>query len=134
MNFFKRISILKAALAVVSIALASVAHAQSVGVGGGVRAGALGGTPGGLGSPGARTGSLGSQATVIGDGMGGFTMYSRDGTTSRYLGKSQGNRVYHPDGSSSLVIDDGMGGFTIHGPEGTHRVSPNLAPRVNDGP
>ncbi|MFQ5937816.1 MAG: hypothetical protein ACE5LB_15535, partial [Acidiferrobacterales bacterium] len=128
MNFPKRISTLKAALAVASIALGSWAHAQSIGVGGGVSASGLSGTPGSLGNPSARTGSLGSQATVIGDGMGGFTMYNRDGSTSRYLGKSQGNRVYHRDGSSSLAIDDGMGGFTVYGPQGTHRVFPDHAP------
>jgi hypothetical protein len=64
--------------------------------------------------------------------MGGFTMYNRDGSASRYLGKSQGNRVYHRGGSSSLVIDDGKGGYSIYGPQGTHHVSPNPAPTANE--
>lgn len=119
-----------------SLMFASLSYAQSIGIGGG-----LGGTIGGgarasgaLGGPTARPGNLGSQSTVIGDGMGGFTMYNRDGSASRYLGKSQGNRVYHRDGSSSLVIDDGKGGYTIYGPQGTHRVFPNPAPTADEMP
>ena len=118
----------KTVLAVAAwIAFASLAHAQSIGVSGGL-AGTIGGgarASGSLGGPTARHGNLGSQSTVIRDGMGGFTMYNRDGSASRYLGKSQGNRVYHRDGSSSLVIDDGKGGCTIYGPRGTRRVFPN---------
>ncbi len=121
---------------VASLMFASLSYAQSIGIGG-----RLGGTIGGgarasgaLGGPTARPGNLGSKSTVIGDGMGGFTLYNRDGTASRYLGKSQGNRVYHRDGSSSLVIDDGKGGYTIYGPQGTHRVFPSPAPTADEMP
>ncbi|MFQ5995470.1 MAG: hypothetical protein ACE5K1_10270 [Acidiferrobacterales bacterium] len=129
MSLPKPTLILKTILTIVaSLTFTSLAHAQSIGVGGGARA------SGGLGGPTARHGNLGSQSTVIRDGMGGFTMYNRDGSASRYLGKSQGNRVYHRDGSSSLVINDGKGGYTIYGPQGTHRVFPNPAPTADEMP
>ena len=118
------------------MAFASLAHAQSIGVGGGL-AGTLGSgarASSSLGGTTARHGNLGSQSTAIGDGMGGFTMYHRDGSASRYLGKSQGHRVYHRDGSSSLVIDDGKSGYTIYGPQGTHHVSPNAARTADEMP
>ena len=111
-----------------SLMFASLSYAQSIGIGGGARA------AGSLGSTTARHGNLGSQSTVIRDGMGGFTMYNRDGSASRYLGKSQGNRVYHRGGLSSLVIDDGKGGYTIYGPQGTHRVFPNPARTADEMP
>lgn len=121
-------------VAAVSLVFASLSYAQSIGIGGG-----LAGTVGGgarasinVGGTTARHGNLGSQSTVIPDGTGGFTMYNRDGSASRYLGKSQGNRVYHRGGSSSLVIDDGKGGYTIYGPQGTQRVFPNPAPSVDE--
>ncbi len=137
MRLITATSIRKSAFVIAaSLMFASLSYAQSIGSGGG-----LGGTigcgaraSGALGGPTARPGNLGSQSTVIGDGMGGFTMYNRDGTASRYLGKSQGNRVYHRDGSSSLVIDDGKGGYTIYGPQGTHRVFPNPAPTADEMP
>jgi len=119
-----------------SLMFASLSYAQSIGIGGGL-AGTIGGgarAAGSLGSTTARHGNLGSQSTVIRDGMGGFTMYNRDGSASRYLGKSQGNRVYHRGGSSSLVIDDGKGGYTIYGPQGTHRVFPNPARTADEMP
>ncbi len=110
-----------------SLIFTSLSYAQSIGIGGGARASSsLGGTT-------VRHG-LGSQSTVIRDGMGGFTMYNRDGSASRYLGKSQGNRVYHRGGSSSLVIDDGKGGYTIYGPQGTHHVFPNPARTADEMP
>ena len=118
------------------MAFASLSHAQSVGVGGGL-AGTIGGgarASSSLGGTTARHGNLGSQSTVIRDGTGGFTMYHRDGSASRYLGKSQGNRVYHRDASSSLVIDDGKSGYTIYGLQGTHRVFPNPARSVDEMP
>ncbi len=127
----------KTVLAVAAwIAFASLAHAQSIGVSGGL-ADTIGGgarASGGLGVTTARHGNLGSQSTVIRDGMGGFTMYNRDGSASRYLGKSQGNRVYHRDGSSSLVIDDGKSGYTIYGPQSTHRVSRDPARTTDEMP
>lgn len=63
-------------------------------------------------------------ATVIPNRGGGFTMHSPQGT-SRYLGKSQGNKVFHPDGTNSIVIPDIDGGATVYGPQGNHRVFPD---------
>ena len=50
-------------------------------------------------------------------------MYSPQGN-SRYLGKSQGNKVFHPDGTSSIVVPDSTGGSTVYGPQGTQRIFP----------
>ena len=63
------------------------------------------------------------RATIIPNRSGGFDMYSPQGN-SRYLGKAQGNKVFHPDGTSSVVILDKSGGSTVYGPQGTHRVFP----------
>lgn len=63
------------------------------------------------------------RATIIPNRSGGFDMYSPRGN-SRYLGKAQGNKVFHPDGTSSTVIPDNTGGLTVYGPQGTHRVFP----------
>lgn len=111
------------------LALVPLSRGQSISVGGTIQFSGTGGST----SASIRAGNISGNATVIGDGTGGFTMYSKQGT-SRYLGKSQGNRVYHPDGSSSLVIDDPAGGKIIYGPQGTHRVSPAPNPRLNEEP
>lgn len=66
------------------------------------------------------------RATVIPNRSGGFDMYSPRGH-SRYLGESQGNKVFHPDGSSSIVVPDGRGGATVYGPQGTQRIFPEDA-------
>lgn len=63
-------------------------------------------------------------ATIIPNRSGGFDMVSPRGN-SRYLGKAQGNKVFHPDGSSSIVIPENTGGATVYGPQGTHRVFPD---------
>ena len=76
----------------------------------------------GFSGPGAAARSFGSGGSVIGDGAGGFSIYSPSGT-SRYLGTTPpSGRVYHPDGSSSSVIEDGAGNLNIYGPQGTHKA------------
>jgi len=95
----------------------TAAHAQYRG-----RAGASTGLRSRSGrAPAGRTPS--PRATVIPNRSGGFDMYSPYGN-SRYLGKSQGNKVFHPDGTSSVVIPDATGGSTVYGPQGTQRIFP----------
>ena len=84
----------------------------------------------GFSSPGVSGGRFGQGASVIGDGMGGFKMYSPSGT-SRYIGSNPSpGKVYHPDGTSSVVIPDGGGNLIIYGPQGAHKVFGNPADEV----
>jgi len=71
------------------------------------------------------------RATIIPNRSGGFDMYSPQGH-SRYLGKSQGNKVFHPDGTSATVISDNSGGSTLYGPQGTHRILPEEDPDTDE--
>lgn len=92
-----------------------VTHAQYRG-----RAGASSGFRGRSTLP--RTGRTPSpRANVIPNRSGGFDMVGPRGN-SRYLGKPQGNKVFHPDGTSSVVIPDAGGEATVYGPQGTHRI------------
>ena len=79
--------------------------------------------PGGgrLGSSAGPGSSLPGRWSLIGDGMGGFTIY-QGRSRSRYLGPANGpGTVHHPGGGTSSVIGDGNGGATVYGPTGTHR-------------
>ena len=127
-----RYSTLKVALYVtlvapISMSLPSVTDAESFG-----GRGASGFSSGrGISSPGVSGGRFGQGASIIGDGMGGFKMYSPSGT-SRYLGNTPSSgKVYHPDGSSSVVIPDGRGNLNIYGPQGTHKSYGNPTHEVN---
>ena len=106
-----------ALVAPISMSLPSLTDARPYGA-----SGASGfGSAGGISSPGVSSGRFGQGASVIGDGMGGFKMYSPSGT-SRYLGNTPSSgKVYHPDGSSSVVIPDSSGNLNIYGPQGTHK-------------
>lgn len=128
-----------AVIAPLSLGLMSETHAgpfggsSAGGFGGAGRAGGVGrvGGAGGISSPSVPGGRFGQGASVIGDGMGGFKMYSPSGT-SRYIGGSPASgKVYHPDGSSSVVIPDGKGNLNIYGPQGTHKAYGNSTPKVD---
>ena len=79
--------------------------------------------PGGgrLGSSAGLGGQLPGRGSLVGDGMGGFTIY-QGRSRSRYLGPAEGpGTVHHRVGGTSSVIGDGSGGATVTGPAGTHR-------------
>jgi hypothetical protein len=124
----QKIALSIAVIAPLSMSLLAVTHAGPFGVGGG---GGFGGA-GGISSQAVPGGGFGQGASVIGDGMGGFKMYSPSGT-SRYIGNSSApGKVYHPDGSSSVVIPDGQGNLDIYGPQGTHKFFGNsTTPKVD---
>ena len=124
----KMFSILPSAIFAASLALPAYGGPPG-GVGG---VGALsGGTGiGGLSGSGVGRGGLGSTGgtNVIGDGMGGFSVYGPSGT-SRYINSpTSPGKVYHPDGSSSQVIQDGAGNLDVYGPQRTHKVYRDSAP------
>lgn len=74
-----------------------------------------------LGGPSVHGGQLPGRGSLIGDGMGGFTIY-QGRSRSRYLGPANGpGTVHHPGGGTSSVIGDGNGGATVNGPTGSHR-------------
>ena len=109
------------------MSLHSVTAAGRFGAGGGGRVGGAGG----ISSPSVPGGRFGQGASVIGDGMGGFKMYSPSGT-SRYIGSTPSTgKVYHPDGTSSVVIPDGKGNSNIYGPQGTHKAYGNPPQEIN---
>ena len=73
------------------------------------------------GGPSIHGGQLPGRGSLIGDGMGGFTIY-QGRSRSRFLGPAEGpGTVHHQGGGTSRVIGDGSGGATVHGPTGTHR-------------
>lgn len=71
------------------------------------------------------------RATIIPNRSGGFDMYRPRGN-SRYLGKAQGNKVFHPDGTSSIVIPSDTGGSRVYGPQGSQRVLPDRDPYTDE--
>jgi len=124
----RKIAFSIAVTALLSMSLLAITHAGPFGASG---AGGFGGA-GGISSQSVPGGGFGQGASVIGDGMGGFKMYSPSGT-SRYIGNSSApGKVYHPDGSSSVVIPDGRGNLDIYGPQGTHKIFNNSTiPKVD---
>ena len=96
---------------------------------GGARFGGSAGAAVGLGGTTAPGAPLPGRGSLIGDGMGGFTIY-QGRSHSRYLGPAQGpGTVHHPGGGISTVIGDGNGGATVSGPAGTYR---NWRPPARD--
>lgn len=76
---------------------------------------------GAFGSSAGLGGSLPRRGSLVGDGMGGFTIY-QGRSRSRFLGPAEGpGTVHHSGGGTSSVIGDGSGGATVTGPAGTHR-------------
>jgi hypothetical protein len=71
------------------------------------------------------------RATIIPNRSGGFDMYSPQGN-SRYLGKAQGNKVFHPNGTGSIVVPDSNGGSTVYGPQGSQRIFPEKDPYTDE--
>ncbi len=61
-------------------------------------------------------------SSVIGDGMGGFTIYNSTGATRHIGGASVPGGIYDAQGSRYQVIEDGQGNLDVHGPAGTRKV------------
>ena len=61
-------------------------------------------------------------SSVIGDGMGGFTIYNSTGATRHIGGASVPGSVYDAEGGRYQVIEDGQGNLNVHGPAGTRKV------------
>lgn len=115
----RRVLLLVLAIGPGSHGTAAAQGATGLGVGGFPGSGSIG-TSAAFGTPG-RGGQLPGRGSLIGDGMGGFTIY-QGRSRSRYFGPAEGpGSVYQPGGGVSTVIGAGNGGATVSGPAGTHR-------------
>lgn len=61
-------------------------------------------------------------ASVIGDGMGGFTVYGSSGSSRHVRGAGAPGAVYDAYGRRYQVIEDGRGNLDVHGPSGSSKV------------
>jgi hypothetical protein len=115
----------------ISAGIPHVVHGQSVGGARGV--GGVGAVRGGavLGGRGA---SVGRGSSVVGDGMGGFSVYSGS-RKSRYIDSPAApGKVYHRNGTSSQVIEDGRGNLDVYGSRGTKKAFRSRGPAAEMAP